>query len=263
VNDAERPRFQAWLRQNFSPLLQQLGYSARPGDSPTERQKRSILFDMLGNVANDPQVIQQAQSMVQQYMKDPQSIDGTLARAVVWVAARHGNPELYAQFKAQLNTANSPERYYRYFYALGEFPQPDLITQTLDASLTSEVRSQDLHRLAQMMQSPAATNLTWDFLQQHFDEISKKTGGGMGQFGLVRYAVENFCDQQKAQQVAQLFQNHPFPGTERDQKETLEGINNCIALRQQQQPKLTAWLKQNATTAASTAEGKSNAASVR
>jgi len=39
------------------------GVQRPPGDSPTERQKRSVLFEMLGNVANDPQVVQQAQTL--------------------------------------------------------------------------------------------------------------------------------------------------------------------------------------------------------
>ena len=122
MNDANRPEFLAWLRQTFSPMLQQLGYSAQPSNSPTDRQKHSILFEMLGNVANDPQVVQQTQTLVQQYMKDPQSIDGTLSGAVVSVAARHGSPELYAQFKEQLKNTKSPEQYYQYFYALGRVP---------------------------------------------------------------------------------------------------------------------------------------------
>ena len=44
-------------------------------------------------------------------------------RAVSAVAARHGDAELYDQFKAQMQKAKSPEQYYRYFYALAEFPQ--------------------------------------------------------------------------------------------------------------------------------------------
>jgi len=263
VSDADRLEFQSWLRQTFSPMLQQLGYSARPGDSPTERQKRSVLFEMLGNVANDPQVVQQAQSLVQQYMKDPQSVDGTLSGAVVSVAARHGSPELYAQFKAQLKNTKSPEQYYRYFYALGQFSHPELIRQTLDSSLTAEVRGQDLGLLPRMMGNPAAETMTWDFMRQHFDELSKKTGGGLGGLGIFLYATQGFCDQQREQQVQQFFQAHPFPGTERNQKEALESIESCVSLRGQQQSNLASWLKQNAPAIASIEKGSASSASVR
>ncbi len=82
-------------------MLQQLGYNGRPSDTPEDKQKRAVLFEGLGNDANDPEVIQQARTMVQQYMKDPSSVDPTLAGAVIAVAARHGDAELYNQFKAQ------------------------------------------------------------------------------------------------------------------------------------------------------------------
>src|SRR5262249_45951240 len=69
LTDADRPAFQAWLRTQFSPLLQQLGYTGKPDDTPEVKQKRAILFEGLGNMANDPEVIQQAKTQIQQYMK--------------------------------------------------------------------------------------------------------------------------------------------------------------------------------------------------
>ncbi len=50
LTDADRPAFQAWVRQTFSPMLQQLGYTAQSNEPPTERQKRAVLFDVLGNI---------------------------------------------------------------------------------------------------------------------------------------------------------------------------------------------------------------------
>jgi puromycin-sensitive aminopeptidase len=144
VNDANRPEFLAWLRQTFSPMLQQLGYSAQPSNSPTDRQKHSILFEMLGNVANDPQVVQQTQTLVQQYMKDPQSIDGTLSGAVVSVAARHGALSSTLNLRSSSRTRSRPNSTTSISTLWGEFPQPELIKGTLDASLTPEVRVQDL-----------------------------------------------------------------------------------------------------------------------
>ena len=41
----------------FSPVLQQLGYSGKPNDTPEQKQKRAFLFEGLGIMADDPQVI--------------------------------------------------------------------------------------------------------------------------------------------------------------------------------------------------------------
>lgn len=260
VTDQDRPAFQAWLRHSFSPMMQQLGYTTRPGDSPEDRQKRADLFTALGNVGEDPQVIAQSQTMVQEYMKDPTSIDGTMARAVIAVAARHGNEQLYEQFKAQLKNNESPEVYYRYLYSLADFPQQSLIQQTLNTVLSPEVRGQDLYILIGMLGNPASQDLTWRFMQQNFDPLMKKTGGGLGGVALFFYGAQQFCDAQKKTEVEQFFKDHPFPGTERNQREALERIDSCIELKDQQQTKLAAWLKDNG--AATTAAGAGGGANI-
>ena len=79
----------------------------------------------------------------------------------------------------------------------------------------------------------------------------KKTGGGLGGVGVFLYGTQSFCDAQKANEVKQFFEQHPFPGTERNQKEAIESINGCVALRDQQQNNLAAWLKQNGNSNAS------------
>jgi aminopeptidase N/puromycin-sensitive aminopeptidase len=263
VTDADRPAFQAWLRGAFSPVLQQLGYTARADDTPGQKQKRAILFESLGNDANDPEVIQQARTLVQQYMKDPASIDPTLAGAVVSVAAHHGDAELYNQFKAQMQKVKSPQQYYRYFYGLADFSQPALIQQTLDSTLTKEVRGQDLYILIGLLQNPASQDAAWDFMREHFDELMKKTGGGLGGVGVFLHGAQTFCDTQKANEVQQFFQQHPFPGTERNQREAVEAISGCVELHGQQQNNLAAWLKQNGNSNASNGGGSPAVGTVR
>ncbi len=251
VTDSDRPAFQAWVRQTFLPMMQQAGYTAKPSDSPEDEQRRADLFRMLGTIGQDPEVIQQARVMVQQYMKDPTAIDPTLAGSVVLVAARNGDAELYNQYKAQLKNVRSTQLYYRFMFALAEFPEQPLIQQTLQSTLTPEVRGQDLYILVRLLANPISQDATWDFVRQNFDALMKKTGGGLGGVGVFLYGAQSFCDAQRANEVQQFFQEHPFPGTERNQKEAVETINGCVSLRGQQQNNLATWLKQNGSTNAS------------
>jgi aminopeptidase N/puromycin-sensitive aminopeptidase len=262
LSPADRPAFQAWLRQSFSPLLQQLGYETRPGDTPEQKQKRAILFFALGNIGDDSQVIAKSNQLLQQYIKDPASVDGTLARAAVTVAARHGDAALYGQYRAQLQRQLPPEQYYRFFYSLGDFPDPALAQKTLDWTLTPEVRGQDIYLLDGLVANPQTRDLAWEFVRQHYDEISKKTGAGLGGIYVFLSIAESFCDAQKRDEVIQFFQQHPMPGTERNQKEAIESINSCIALRGQQQEKLSAWLKQTGKPDAAASVG-GNASTVK
>jgi aminopeptidase N/puromycin-sensitive aminopeptidase len=259
----DRPEFQTWLRTQFSPVLQQLGYNGRSSDTPEDKQKRAILFEGLGTIGEDPEVIQQARTMVEQYMQNPDSVDGTLARSVITVAARHGDAELYKQYQAQMKKASSPQQYYMFARALGQFPEPDLIQQTLASSLTDKVRGQDLYMLLPMMNNPASQQATWDFMRKNFEQLHAKAGGGLGGAGMFLYGAEAFCSADKVEEVKQFFQQHPFPGTERNQKEVLESINSCSDLRSQQQSNLSAWLKQQGNATNASRGGGANGASVR
>jgi aminopeptidase N/puromycin-sensitive aminopeptidase len=245
VNDADRPQFQAWVRKTFSPMMQAAGFEARPNDTPEDKQRRATLFQMLGTIGNDPQVIEEAHTLVLRYMQDTNSVDGTLAGPVVSIAARHGNADLYSQFKAKLKDTKSPELFYRYFYALAQFPETDLLQQTLDWSLTPDVRSQDLRIIGAVTGNPAGEAMGWDFMQKHLDDIRKKTGGGLGGVGVILGVSGRFCDAQRRDQVQEFFKEHEFPGTERNQRQAIESINSCIALRDQQQSNLASWLSQS------------------
>ncbi|MGA3212679.1 MAG: M1 family metallopeptidase [Terriglobales bacterium] len=245
VDTADRAQFEEWVRKTFSPMMQQLGFAGRPGDESEDKARRATLFQTLGNLGNDPQVIDQARVLVQQYMKDPDSIEGTLAASVVSVAARHGNAELYNQFKAQLKNTKSPEQYYRYFFALAQFQEPELIQMTLEWSLGPDVRSQDLRIVAAVAGSPDGRMPAWNFLREHLSDYAKKMGGGIAGAGMVMGVASGFCDTQQRDEVQKFFQEHQNPGAERGQKRVLEAINGCIALRQQQQANLASWLNQN------------------
>jgi aminopeptidase N/puromycin-sensitive aminopeptidase len=253
VEPADKPAFRAWLTTSFSPILKQLGYAGRPTDTPADKQKRANLIYMLGDVANDPQVIAESKEIVQKYMNDPTSADGTLIRAAMRVSAMHGDAALYDQFKAQMKKKLSPEAYYLYFYGLAWFPGDNLGQTTLDWALTPEVRNQDLFILGTLVQNPATRGLAWNYIQTHYDAINSKAGGGLGGAGVLLSAVSPLCDEKSYGELQEFFQQHPTLGTSRNQKEALETVKSCIALRTQQQPQLSAWLQKNSSQKSSSA----------
>jgi aminopeptidase N len=150
-------------------------------------------------------------------------------------------------------------------YALSNFENPELTKETLASTLTPAVRGQDLYILLPMLNNPASQNATWDFMRANFNALLEKTGGGLGGIGVFLYGAQSFCSTEKATDVQQFFQQHPFPGTERNQKEAIESIDSCVALRDQQQQNLAAWLKQQggANNASNGVAGMTGGASAR
>ena len=116
--------------------------------------------------------------------------------------------------------------------------------------------------LLPMMNTSTSQQATWDFMRKNFEQLHAKAGGGLGGAGVFIEGADAFCSTEKAEEVKEFFQQHPFPGTERNQKEVLESINSCVELRDQQQANLSAWLKhQGNATNASTGSSRGHSSS--
>ena len=152
--------------------------------------------------------------------------------AVVSVAARHGDADLYNQFLAQMQKPSSPEQFYMFARALGQFPEPELIQQHAECDAHRQgARTGLVHAVADDGQSHQPAGNVGLHARATSSQLQAKAGGGLGSAGLFLYGTEAFCSNEKAEEVKQFFQQHPFPGTERNQKEALESISSCVDLR--------------------------------
>jgi hypothetical protein len=57
-------------------------------------------------------------------------------------------------------------------------------------------------------------------------------------------ALGSFCTPEARDDVKQFFTRNKLAGAARTTEQTLERMNNCIALREKQAPILSAWLDQ-------------------
>lgn len=248
VTPDDRGNFQRFARNLASPVIEQLGWSARPGDDYETSSVRAAAFDVLGYFAEDQQAISRARQLVNAYFANPTSADAVLAARAFPIAARNGDAALYDRLSAALKTAGPPSLYYRYLTTLAEFRDPSLLNRTLQLALSPEVRSQDTPLLlAGVLDNPAGRQVAWDFIQTHWQQVTQKTsifGGAI----LVR-ASGVFCDSQRRAQVQQFFAEHSVPEAQRSLQQSLEEIDSCIAFRSAQQPDLASWLTQHHSSA--------------
>ena len=89
--------------------------------------------------------------------------------------------------------------------------------------------------------NPAARDLAWSFIKESWSEIEPKLRIAFGE-GRVVSAVGAFCDAGTRDDIKSFFAAHPLPTAARQLGETLERIDNCIALKQRQTPLVTEWL---------------------
>jgi aminopeptidase N len=129
LSGQEAGAFHAWVRSTFQPMLKKIGWTPAANESADIRSLRSDLIHLLGFSGEDPETIQQSTRLAQQYLADPNSVDPTIARQVLAVAARYGDEALFEQYASALQRVQSPEQYYNIGGALAQFRDPKIIDQ--------------------------------------------------------------------------------------------------------------------------------------
>jgi aminopeptidase N/puromycin-sensitive aminopeptidase len=240
VRDSEREEYRMWVRNLLRPPAKELGWQPLPGEGVEQPGVRAALLSTLGRVGRDPEVLETARTLAHRYLADPTAVDPSLADTVVNLAALDGDSSLYNEFLAATKTAQSPEEYYRFLYALARFSDPALLTRTLEYALTSNVRGQDFGSLlGTVMTYPAGTALAWDFARQHWDEINSKPPGNTG--GRILTSASIFCDSKHEQEVKDFF-------TEKKSDENaigraVEDIGACADVKSLQEPNVATWFE--------------------
>jgi aminopeptidase N len=246
VRDHDLPQFQAWLGNVFKPTLEKLGTPSK-SETPSQRNVRAALVGMLGNIAEDPSAIALAKQTVAAYMQNPASVDATLVDASFPVAAAHGDAKLYDTFLAKMKTASSPQDFYRYFRALAEFRDQALLKRTMEWSLGPDVRNQDIGIMLDVLANPYGQRMAWDFIRQRYPDIQKKAGqsifGAQGAY----YAIGAFCDPKSRSEAETFLEEHKVPGMERVGRQQMERVDQCIELRQREEPNLANYLEQRSS----------------
>jgi aminopeptidase N len=241
VNDADHQAYEQWVREFATPVMQQVGWTARPGDDYETQKVRADAFLVLGYVGRDARAAEEARAIVQQYIKDPASTDPMLSEPAFTIAASQGDVKLYNEILEAMLKAKSPDVYYRYMNALAQFTDPALVRRTLELAMSPQIRTQDMPiMLLRLMANPAARQETWNFVRTNWPQVSKRAS--MWGSALVVRGTASFCDARMRGEVQQFFSEHQIPQAERTFKQSLEEIGNCVDFKSAQQSNLAAWL---------------------
>jgi aminopeptidase N/puromycin-sensitive aminopeptidase len=244
VNDSDRDSYRAWMRQYLTPVMKEVGWEPRPGESDEQRTLRSRVFGSLGQDGRDPDALAVARKIADKALSDPASVDHQLAGTALTLAALNGDVEFYDKLMVAMKNSKSPEEYYAYFFTLPQFTDPKLLQRTLEFSISSDVRSQDvLQLISGVLGNPDGEKLAWDFVRQHWSDVEK--AGGPFASAQVVGSTSNFCDAGMRDQVTEFFNAHKISAAERTYRQSIERINNCIDLKSQQEAQLASWLGQH------------------
>ena len=243
VTASDQPSYQAWIRAQFGPQLRALSLPGDAKDNDETHMRRATLLELVGVTGNDPEIQKRSRELAEQYLKDSRSLPATIAATVLKVAALGGDRALYDQYVAKLGTlAAQPEEYYRFFSALSSFKDPALSKRTLEFALSPAVRTQDTGTLiGSMMVQPWSQEMTWEFVKANWQTLVKSLGEFQGIPSIVG-STASFCSTPRAQEVRAFFEKNPIPSSQRAVQQSIERIENCVALKERQSKPLASWV---------------------
>jgi aminopeptidase N len=241
ASPADRAAFEKWVRNFLGPMAAELGENPTAGESDDRRGLRSDVFETLALNGRDPQLLAKSRVLVEQYMRDPNSIDAALAGNALTVSALDGNADLYNRYLEHMKTANTPEEYYNYFRALMHFPSAELAKRTFELALSPDVKNQDLYRIGALLGNVEVQAAAWELFKSNYPAIAQKSDASLS--GGFAELAGYFCDEKLRDDSQDFFASQNLPGSERVLQNAKDSVNACIGLRSLQQANLSGYLK--------------------
>ena len=221
--------YHAFGRRLFGPAAQRSGWEARPGEGHLDSLTRSTVLSQAG-VYGDADVIAQAQELFAAYQNDPSNVRPDLRGVVFSLVAQSGDRAVYDRMWELERAAELHEEKIRFLISMARFQQEELLRETLDRSLTDDVRLQDtIFVVSAVAANNRGRSLAWEFLKEQWDEFDRRYGGGG--FGLMRLvAITNaFTTNEQRNDVEAFFDAHPTPAAERTIRQALERMALNVA----------------------------------
>ena len=236
--------YKTLCRNLVSNIVENLGWDPVAAESHLQSMLRSTVLDASGAFGNKS-VLNEASERFNSAVNNPDSLAPEIKGCVYTLAARNGSSTTYNTMHAMAQKQVFQEERLRLYYSLTRFPQIESIQQTLNLSLSDEVRSQDtVSLIAQTSGNPQkGLGLTWQFMKENWQELDRRYGqGGFAMMNLVSIAGR-FTTKEDRNDVESFFQKNPVPSATRTIQQVLERIDLNIAWIKYNDKALEDWLR--------------------
>ena len=233
--------FEAFARRIFQPVGQRVGWVAKPGEGHLDSLLRSTVLGELGGYG-DEDALTKAGELFDQYLEDPANVHPDIRRVVFSLAAKRGDRAAYDKMWELYQAAQMEEEKTRFLASLTDFERPELLDESLERSLSDDVRTHDTIRVVGGVASnQVGRDRAWEFVKDNWAEFDRRYGEGG--FALMRLVsiTSRFTTQEKLDDVQAFFESHPAPSAERTIQQSLERVRLNIAWLEQNGDELAGW----------------------
>ncbi len=226
--------FDAYTRELFGAALERWGSEAVEGEAESVAILRPGLLLRVGDHGRAPAVLEQAEVYVQDYMKDPASVDPSLASTMMRLAAIDGDSDLYDLYREQFENAPVPIVRARFLSGLGAFHDPEIYADALDYVLSDSLRVNERRNLlGSLWGVDEQRDALFDWMTEHHSELRESFSPEM-ESAFPLYA--GGCSVERMQR-AEAYYTQPentVAGTEPRLERMINQVTDCTRLRERE-----------------------------
>jgi aminopeptidase N len=164
--------FTAYARNIMQPLARQLGWQARPDDTPGVLKLRRIAMGELG-AWGDPAALAEARRRFAGFLADRNSVSADEQGMILAIVAANATPAEYEQLHGIAKSAKNETELRRYYTALMAVRDPALAQKSAAIALSDEIPQQAANLRLRLLGALADQHpkLAWDLFTRNVDML--------------------------------------------------------------------------------------------
>jgi cytosol alanyl aminopeptidase len=241
IPDELRPRYEGWLRTAFGPAARKAGLSPRDSDSLDVETARAELVYVVAGIGRDPALNAEAIKLTEHWRDLPQGI-----RQIVLALATRASPAVFDRLLKEVFSEDDRARRGELVNALASVRDVQQQTAALSLVLDDRLDIRDTAFVFFGGQDEPNRVVAQRYFQDHQDAILKRIpsdGTANGQAWLAGVFTASCAPERRAEIVDYVTRTFAgMPGGARAVKQSIEGMDHCIARRQLLDPEIRSWL---------------------
>jgi aminopeptidase N len=242
VDEGARPAFRTFSLGRLAKRKKSLGWAPPPkGDaSSDEALARGSILAAMGDVVEDETTLREAEDIATKWLVDPASVNADTAGVAVSLASRHAGAARVGELREAAKRAKTREDRIVALRALAGFDDPKRLEEALDATLSDEVRPNEVRYVfASAFGRRKSRPIAEAWVRRNWDALRAKLPGPIS--AVLVQAAGVGCSTAEGDERAEFYGPRvaPIEGTARAYAGALESISLCAALREKGAPVLT------------------------
>ncbi len=235
----EQAAFNTRARTLLAPLFADLGWQAKPGETPDRTLLRDALIPVLGALGA-PDIVADAAGFADKILKNDDTVPGSIRQSALDIFARNANSTQWEALLAAARAEKSPVARQRYYALLGRTRDATLAQRALDLVLTPDAPAP---MRTSILQSVAGGHpaLAFDWASARTEQVEALLDAS-SRPRFIAALPTNSSDPALAARVIAF--GEKFPGARKPAANTAAVITNRANLRAAQSAAIGKWASQ-------------------